>query len=214
MHTFRFPNIRTVVSSFTSWWMGRPISFRLFVSALPHGASGLYQDHGSCLVMLLAIGVKILRYLDDWLIIASSRSEALWARDQVLSLCKRLGIVINEVRSCLQPTQTSTNLEMVIMSPSLRAFPFLRGFPTAHKDFQISVIWAAKRLSSLCHLVPGDCLRKRSLQLLVRNFWDVMDESVVLSWTPQIESDLLWWSDARHLLVSVCLVSPQPDLLF
>ena len=54
----------------------------------------------------------------------------------------------------------------------------------------------------------------RSLQLLLRDHWDFVDESVILAWTPEIKSGLFWWSDARHLLASVSLVSPQPDLLF
>ena len=41
-----------------------------------------------------------------------------------------------------------------------------------------------------------------------------MDESVVISWTPLIESDLNWWLDEHHLLAGIFLVSPQPDLLF
>ena len=69
------------------------------------------------------------------------------------------------------------------------------------------------RLSSLCHLVSGGRLRMRSLQLLLRDHWDFVEVSVVLSWTLEIESDLLWWLNARHLLAGVSLVSSQPDLL-
>ena len=54
----------------------------------------------------------------------------------------------------------------------------------------------------------------KPLQLILRNHWDFVEESVVLSWTSAAESDLEWWSDARHLLDWVSLVSPQPDLLF
>ena len=62
-------------------------------------------------------------YLDDWLIQASFRKEALWARDIVLDLCCQLGIVINYDKSHLSPTWTVTYLEMMTDSPSLRAFP-------------------------------------------------------------------------------------------
>ena len=116
-------------------------------------------------VMLHAMGIQILRYLDDWLILASSRSEALWARDQVLSPCNHLSIVINVAKSFLQPTQTVTNLGMVIMSPSLRAFPSLERvstLPTQITEFlsyRLQNIMSRRcllgRLSSLCHLVPG-----------------------------------------------------------
>ena len=41
------------------------------------------------------LGVRMLKYLDDWLITASSREEACLARDMVLQLCRELGIVFN-----------------------------------------------------------------------------------------------------------------------
>ena len=46
-------------------------------------------------VMLHDLSVRILRHLDDWLLRASSRAETLWARDKVLTLCHRLGNVLN-----------------------------------------------------------------------------------------------------------------------
>ena len=168
-------------------------------------------------VMLHTMGVRILRYLDNWLILASSRSEALWARDEILSLCSHLGNV-NEAKSCLLPTQTSTYLGMVIVSPSLRAFPSpemvstllikTAEFLSFRRQNVVSWRGLLGRLSSLCHLVPGGRIRMHSLQLLLQENWDFVDESVDLDWTPEIESDLLWWSDARHLLVGIFLVVP------
>ena len=45
-------------------------------------------------------GVRLLRYLDDWLVIAESRTLLLQHRDLVLQLCKDLRIIVNwrEVR--------------------------------------------------------------------------------------------------------------------
>ena len=43
--------------------------------------------------ILHGMGFRILRYLDDWLVLTSSRVEALLARDKVLSFCHQLGIV-------------------------------------------------------------------------------------------------------------------------
>ena len=74
-------------------------------------------------VMLHDLGVRILQYLDDWLLLASSRAGALWARDTVLALCRQLGLVMNFDKSYLTPTQTATYRGMGIVSPSLRAFP-------------------------------------------------------------------------------------------
>ena len=166
-------------------------------------------------VMLHPMGVRILRYLDNWLILASSRSEALWARDQVLSLCNCLSIVINEAKSFLQPTHTATYLGMVIVSPSLRVLPSPERVPTLLPQItkflsyrrQNVVAWHCLlgRLSSLCHLVPrGSPSNEVSAVAAQRS----------LGFPPEIESDLLWWSDAFHLLAAFSLASPQPDLPF
>ena len=166
-------------------------------------------------VMLHAMGD-----LDNWLILASSRSEALWARDEVLSLCNRLVIIIKKTKSCLQPTLTSTYLGMVIVSPSFRALPSQKMVSTLLTQIteflsfrqQNVVSWwcLLGHLSSFCHLIPGCCLRMRSLQLLLRDCCVFVDESVYLYWTPEIESDLIWWFDT-HLLAGISLVSPQPN---
>ena len=51
-------------------------------------------------------GIRLLRYLDDWLVLASSEREAKQAIQSLLSLYRTLGIVINE-KSDLVPSQTA-----------------------------------------------------------------------------------------------------------
>ena len=175
-------------------------------------------------VMLHNHGIRMLRYLDDWLILARSHQEAIQARDEILLLCSQLGIVMNLEKSCLSPSQTATYLGMVLVSPSLRAFPTEKRVDAVLKQIeeflsfkkQSVVTWRCLlgRLSSLCHLVPAGRLRMRSLQLQLRQHWDFVDEDVLVPWNSQIRSDLHWWSDARHLLSGVSLLIPQPDLLF
>ena len=115
--------------------------------------------------MLHRLGIHMLRYLDDWLVLASSREEVLRARDQVLALCDQLGITINLEKSCLIPSQTAMYLGMDIVSPSLRAFPTTKRIATLQTQVaeflscrrQSFKSWRALlgRLSSLCQLVPG-----------------------------------------------------------
>ena len=52
-------------------------------------------------------GIRLLRYLDDWLVLSSSEKEAEQAVQSLLSLCCTLGIVINEKKSDLVPSQTT-----------------------------------------------------------------------------------------------------------
>ena len=60
-----------------------------------------------------AHGIRLLRYMDDWLILGSLESEVRHVR-MLLSLGKDLGIIVNEEKSDLEPKQKSTYLVMVI----------------------------------------------------------------------------------------------------
>ena len=153
------------------------------------------------LVMLHGLGVWILRYLDDWLVLASSRKEALWARDIVLDRCLQLGIVVSYDKSHLAPSRTAMYLGMTIKSPSLRAFSSPERVLTLLSQVgeflscrRQNVAWRSLlgHLSSLRLLVLGGHLQTRSLQLVLRDHGDFKDESVAVTWTPSNELDLLW----------------------
>ena len=66
-------------------------------------------------------GIHLLRYLDDWLALASSEAEAKRNVQDLLSVC---GIVINK-KSDLVPSQTANYLGMTIDNGAARIFPSL-----------------------------------------------------------------------------------------
>ena len=70
-------------------------------------------------------GIRLLRYLDDWLVLASSEREAKQAVQSLLSLCRILGIVLNEKKSDLVPSQTAKYLGMTIDTEAGKVFPSL-----------------------------------------------------------------------------------------
>ena len=49
-----------------------------------------------------ARGIRLLRYLDDWLVLSSSEKKAKESIRELLSVCRTLGIVINEKKSDLR----------------------------------------------------------------------------------------------------------------
>ena len=59
-------------------------------------------------------GIRLLRYLDNWFILASSERETKQSVQSLLSLCHIFGIVINEKKSDLVPSQTAKYLGMTI----------------------------------------------------------------------------------------------------
>ena len=70
-------------------------------------------------------GIRLLRYLDDWLVLSSSEREAKQAVQSLLSLCHTLGNVINRKKSDLVPSQTVKYLGMTIDTEAGKVFPSL-----------------------------------------------------------------------------------------
>ena len=67
-------------------------------------------------------GIRLLRYLDDWLVLSSSEKKAKQAVQSLLSLCHTLGIVINEKKSDLVPSQAAKYLGMTIDTGAGKVF--------------------------------------------------------------------------------------------
>ena len=68
-------------------------------------------------------GIRMLRYLDDWLSLAESRTTCLQARDRLLQVCEELGLQVNFRKSSLIPSQDMTYLGMQIQSVRFIAKP-------------------------------------------------------------------------------------------
>ena len=169
-------------------------------------------------------GIRLRRYLDGWLIQASSREQVLLALDTVLQLCLSLGIVVNWEKSQLIPTQRMVYLGVLLDSISFRASPALKrvakllsigdAFLSCEQQPVSSWLELLGVLSSMIQLVPGGRLRMRSLQFVLRHSWDQVDQSTLVHWTQEIRFDLEWWLNRNRLELGVSLdqVSPQLDL--
>ena len=111
-------------------------------------------------------GIRLLRYLDDWLIVASSALICHQHLQQVLQFTLSLGVVINQEKSDLNPSQKTIYLGMELdtlkekIVPSLACREKLHQLPqeflknqwNSAKQFQVLL----GILASLEKLVPGD----------------------------------------------------------
>ncbi len=70
---------------------------------------------------LRQMGIRILNYLDDWLILAQSEVELLSHRTLLLSHLERLGLRVNFAKSTLSPSQRVSLLGTVLDSAQMRA---------------------------------------------------------------------------------------------
>ena len=160
-------------------------------------------------------GIRLRCYLDDWLI---------RALETVLQLCSSLGIVVNWEKSQLIPTQRIIYLGVLLDSISFRASPALKRVEKLLSIGDVFLSFVRQPvssrlellgvLSSMIQLVLGGRLRMRYLQFTLRWSWDQVDQTVLVSWTPEVRRDLEWWLDRERLELGVALdqVFPQFDL--
>ena len=170
------------------------------------------------------MGIRMRRYLDDWLVQSSSRESLLEDLQTVLQLCPELGIVVNPQKSNLVPSQVVQYLGVVIDSTSFRASPSVERIsrlqstaaeflscasPTASLWLSLLGI-----LSSLAHLVPGGRLRMRSFQLCLNRSWDRQDLGAPVYASMECLCDLQWWLHLPRLSLGVSLPGvSRPTLL-
>ena len=202
---------------------GRAFQFKVLPFGLTTAPQVFTRVMAPISAILHRLGIRILRYLDDWLILGSSLEEIIRARDFLLDLCNQLLIRVNLEKSQLVPSQVSTYLGMKINSQILRAFPTperLQKLSSLLEEFcsglrQRAFLWMSLlgTMSSLTLLVPGARLRMRSLQLILRKSWDYQNENQLISYGASCLADLQWWSDESNLTPGVPLEVPIPDML-
>ena len=174
--------------------------------------------------ILHSLGIRMRRYLADWLVQSSSRESLLEDLQTVLQLCHELGIVITPKKSNLIPSQVVQYLGVVIDSSSFRASPSVERIsrlPSTAAEFQscsspTASLWLSLLgvLSSLAYLVPGGRLRMRSLQLCLHRSWNCQDLEAPVLVSMECLHDLRWWLHLPRLSLGVSLRQVSPDLHF
>ena len=74
---------------------GVPYQFRVLCFGLATAPQVFTRLMAPISAILHRYGIRILRYLDDWLILAESRTTCIQARDRLLHLCEELGLQVN-----------------------------------------------------------------------------------------------------------------------
>ena len=203
---------------------GVPYQFRVLCFGLTTAPQVFTRLMAPISAILHRYDIRILRYLDDWLILAESRTTCIQVRDRLLHLCEELGLQVNHKKSSLVPSQDMTYLGMQILSVQFIAKPTetrVGNLLRIIEEFLSSpgppaALWRRLlgHLSSLTLLVKGGRLRMRSLQLCLRSKWNFRDDYLCIPWDPLCQEDLLWWSWAIQQRQGVDLSLPVPDLSF
>jgi hypothetical protein len=169
-------------------------------------------------------GIRLHRYLDDWLLVASSSEEAQSNTQWVLTLADQLGLLVNLKKLDLTPSQEQVYLGMRINTQIVRVFPADKRIDRLvelvqlfrESDFQPAWEWLRLigHLVSLEKLVPMGRMHLRSLQLRLKEFWsqDQDARKTMIPLSTEIVLDLIWWLDPDNILAGAPFQKPLPDL--
>ena len=102
---------------------GQVYQFKVLCFGLSTAPQVFSQVMAPVSAILHSMGIRMRRYLEDWLVQSSSRESLLRDLRVVLSLCQELGIVINPEKSNLVPSQVVQYLGVVVNAQSFVASP-------------------------------------------------------------------------------------------
>ncbi len=89
---------------------GRAYQYRVLPFGLALSPRTFTKCVDAALVPLHLQGIRIMNYIDDWLILAQSHQLAVRHRDDVFAHLKELGLRLNAKKSVLSPLQMTTFL--------------------------------------------------------------------------------------------------------
>ncbi len=197
---------------------GRAYSYK----ALPFGLSlsprVFTKVVEAALVPLREAGIRILNYLDDWLILAQSRALLCEHRDMVLSHLSRLGLQVNREKSKLSPTQRISFLGMELDSVNLtarlseeRSQSMLRCLESLQRKRAVPLKHFQRLLghmASSAAITPLGLLHMRPLQRWLHDRvprWAWRHGTYLVSLTPSCRRTFSPWSDLAFLRAGVPL---------
>ena len=145
---------------------------------LPFGLSLSPRVFTRCVAAALAPlqsqGMKILPYLDDWLVCAPSRRQVAEDTARLVSHVARLGLKVNMEKSFLVPSQTTTFIGLALDTITMTACPstrrvddisgLLTAFQRGRRLSLLTVLRLMGKLTSIAAVVPLGLLSLRPFQ--------------------------------------------------
>ena len=206
-------------------WQGRAWQFRALCFGLSTAPQVFTRVMAVVSVRAHERGIRLVRYIDDWLIASEDHDTLLQHRAWLLQLCEDLGILVNMEKSELTPTRSITYLGMdldtvnALVRPSQKRLSRLadclqRFRSRAPAPPAIEWLRLLGHMASVEKFTAEGRGRMRSLLFCLSDSWSRESsrfEPVAI--TPPVLRDLLWWEDPRSLTSGVPFHEPVPEAL-
>ena len=189
-------------------WKGKLYQF----TCLPFGLASSPRIFTKCLkpllVYLRALGVRLLVYLDDFLIMAHTRKQCLEQAQLIVGLLEKLGYLINREKSVLEPTQRLEYLGFLIDTVEMKFFlpemKILKIQNLAEKF--LSEQTSARQLASLLGLLQATLPAITIAPLYFRNLQRDLSKALnpsegkqsyrtVVALSLESRGELMWWKN-------------------
>lgn len=197
------------------------------LTALPFGLSTAPRAFTKVMKAVLSYahlhGVRLHMYLDDWLVNPNNQSSSLSDTQWLLGVCRTLGLLVNESKSDLVPSQECTYLGISLDTRAGLARPsskrvtnwlsLVQDFLNNRDPQAIKWLRVLGHLVSLEKLVPYGRLRLRPLQTQLRRHWkqhrDPPQQRVPLDLLSR--TALQWWTNMDNVRKGVPLGTVEID---
>ncbi|XP_064079434.1 uncharacterized protein LOC135196517 [Macrobrachium nipponense] len=172
-----------------------------------------------------ARGIRLLRYLNDWLILAETAAQCADHLQLVLSFVQELEVVVNVDKSDFTPRQRVVYLGMTLNSSLMKAFPSENRVSSLVTQVQIA-LGPSPPTAKLCQsilghmasierLVPHSRRRMRPLQWLFKKQWSPQegDPNSKILLSQEVRESLEWWMVPSQLQGGISLSPRTPEIL-
>lgn len=169
-------------------------------------------------------GIKMFAYLDDWLLVNKSPQRLLEQTRLVLKICEELGLLVNDDKSDLEPTQSPVylgaflDLRRGLVRPSDARIEQLELFVQnlLTEGVAPALFWLQMlgRMASCKGIVPFSMLRMRLIQMCFQSQWNrTLPLSVEVTFPATLVPHLRWWLDRTNTCVGHPFHLPPADLV-
>jgi len=192
------------------------------LSTAPRVFTRVTQELGA---FLRRQGIQIYMYLDDWLMLSSTRLEAERDIKFVCEQVKAAGFIINIPKSCFTPTQTPQYLGATLQLALGRVLPsddrvlnliscsiFLMNMGEAPAIVWLKVLGL---MASMVDLVPWCRFHMRPLQLHLMFYYRPAIHGIqtAVPMNDLVRDELRWWTDRDNLFQGVVFPVPPHQLV-